>query len=91
MITRQTKYVLAVIYLIINAVAFLPSCGIGLIMIPIMPLMLAGFSTDSGDDSMVVPIIGIGYLIVCLWAFLLFLSIRTVVRERKLRRQDREK
>lgn len=77
------KKTLSWIFLGINAVLFLPSLGFGLLMMPILPLFLAGMSTDSGDTTYVIPTIIIGYMIVFAWYYALFKSIQLVTRKGK--------
>lgn len=58
----------------------LVSTGPGAVMLPIMPLFLAGMSTDSGNTSAYVPalIILIGYGIIGIYGYWLFRAIKVL-------------
>ncbi|CAG7651539.1 hypothetical protein ACFQI7_28105 [Paenibacillus allorhizosphaerae] len=84
--SQDVKLILSWIFIGMNLLAFGPTFGLGLLFVPIMPLFLAGMSTDSGDKSLVLPIIVIGYAIILLWGTGLFFSIRFLYLHRKTRK-----
>jgi hypothetical protein len=61
------------------------SSGPGVIMFPIMPLFLAGMSTDSGSTPDYVPIliVLIGYTLIIGYVTLVVIAIRTLIRAGK--------
>lgn len=67
---------------IIPSILLLISMGPGVVMLPIMPVFLAGMSTDSGQTPGYVPmlIILIGYSLLAGFCFLFFKAIRVLRR-----------
>jgi hypothetical protein len=60
--------------------------GPGVLMLPIMPLFLAGMSTDSGNTPDYVPIliILIGYTLILTYVILVVIAIKTLIRAREV-------
>ncbi|WP_281864154.1 hypothetical protein [Planomicrobium okeanokoites] len=69
-------------FILIPSILLLVSTGPGVIMLPIMPLFLAGMSTDSGQAPAYVPmlIIMIGYGLLAGFSILLYKAVRALVR-----------
>jgi hypothetical protein len=74
------------IVLILTGLVILKT-GFGFIAIPLLPLLLAGFSTDAPGTPAYVPILVlvISYSILLVWVVLLVFAIRSVVRANKKR------
>lgn len=70
---------------IIPSILLLISMGPGVVMLPVMPLFLAGMSTDSGQTPDYVPmlIILIGYGLLAGSGFLFFKAIRVLRRGKR--------
>lgn len=71
--------------IIVPGALLLVGSGPGVLMLPIMPLFLAGMSTDSGNTPDYVPllIILIGYTLMIGYIILVVIAIKTLIRARK--------
>ncbi|EST53860.1 hypothetical protein T458_18805 [Brevibacillus panacihumi W25] len=64
---------------------FILKYGLAVLALPILPILLAGFATDSPGTPGYVPIVVmiVSYLILLGWLLLLIFAIRSVVRANK--------
>lgn len=76
---------------ILSALCIIP-LGPTAIALPIFPLILAAFSTDSGTtpDSVPTTIILVGYAILFSWGILLTISIRKIREHRRMIKEQKE-
>ncbi|WP_421617765.1 hypothetical protein ACAF76_009900 [Brevibacillus sp. TJ4] len=72
------------IVIVISAL-FIANYGLAVLALPILPLLLAGFATDSPDTPGYVPIVVmvVSYFILLAWLLLLIFAIRSVIRANK--------
>lgn len=79
-VTVRVRIILILLFLSSNIILFWPIGGYRFSTILMLPMLLAGFSTDSGDTDYVLPIILIGYGIIILWFWFLYQSIRLLYK-----------